>query len=147
MDCVAHQAPLSLECPRQEYWSGLPFPPPGDLPNPGTEPPSASPALAGGFFTTATPGKPQIVSYWLLLKWLFFFNVDHFWSLYCFCLMFQVFDREACGILAPWLGMEPHTWCIGKQSLNHSTAREVPSYWLLILSFRKWSFCPRYTCM
>ena len=43
---------------RQEYWSGLPFPPPGDLPNPGTEPTSlAFPALAARFFTTAPPGK------------------------------------------------------------------------------------------
>ena len=44
---------------RQEYWSGLPFPTPGDLPNPGTEPASpVSPARAGGFFTTEPPGKP-----------------------------------------------------------------------------------------
>ena len=44
--------------PRQEYWTGLPFPPLGDLPNPGIEPASsASPALAGGFFTTEPPGK------------------------------------------------------------------------------------------
>ena len=42
------QAPLSLECSRQEYWSGLPFLSPGDLPGPGIEP--VSPALAGGFF-------------------------------------------------------------------------------------------------
>ena len=42
--------------PRQEYWSGLPFPSPGDLPDPGTIP--ASPALAGGFFTAEPPGKP-----------------------------------------------------------------------------------------
>ena len=49
------QAPLSMELSRQEYWSGLPFPTPGDLPNPGTEPESpASPALAGGFFTNYT---------------------------------------------------------------------------------------------
>ena len=41
--------------PRQEYWSGFPFPSPGDLPNPGIKP--ASPALAGGFFTTEPPGK------------------------------------------------------------------------------------------
>ena len=54
---VAHQAPLSMEFPRQEYWSGLPFPSPGDLPNPRVEP--SSPALADGFFTTAPPGKPQ----------------------------------------------------------------------------------------
>ena len=45
---------------RKEYWSGLPFPPPGDLPNPGIEPASPpSPALAGGFFTSEPPGKPN----------------------------------------------------------------------------------------
>ena len=49
---VAHRAPLSMGFPRQEYWSGLPFPTPGDLPDPGVEPVSlVSPALAGGFFT------------------------------------------------------------------------------------------------
>ena len=42
--------------PGQEYWSGLPFPPPGDLPDPGVEP--ASPALADGFSVIETPGKP-----------------------------------------------------------------------------------------
>ena len=48
---VACQAPLSMGFSRQ-YWSGLPFPSPGDLPNPGIEPASLiSPALAGGFFT------------------------------------------------------------------------------------------------
>ena len=51
----ARQAPLSMGFHRQEYWSGLPFPPPGDLPEPGAEPVSLiSPALAGGFFTTST---------------------------------------------------------------------------------------------
>ena len=53
---IAHQAPLSMRFLRQEYWSGLPFPSPGDLPNPRIEP--ASPALAGRFFTTEPPGKP-----------------------------------------------------------------------------------------
>ena len=53
------QAPLSVEFPRQEHWSGLPFPPRGDLPNPGIQPVSPeSPALAGGFFTTELRGKP-----------------------------------------------------------------------------------------
>ena len=47
---VAHQSPLSLGFPRQEYWSGLPFPSPGDLPDPGIKP--KSPELASGFFTT-----------------------------------------------------------------------------------------------
>ena len=51
---VAHQAPLSMGFPRQEYWSGLPLPPPRDLTDPGVEPASlVSPALAGGFFTTS----------------------------------------------------------------------------------------------
>ena len=55
---VARQAPLSMEFPRQEYWSGLPFLTPGDLPSPEIEAASlASPAVAGGFFTTAVPGK------------------------------------------------------------------------------------------
>ena len=50
---VAFQGPLSVGFSRQGYWSGLPFPPPGDLPDPGIEPTGfLSPALAGGFFTT-----------------------------------------------------------------------------------------------
>ena len=53
---VACQAPLSMEFSRQESWSGLPFPPPGDLPDRAIEP--TSPALAGGFFTTEPPWKP-----------------------------------------------------------------------------------------
>ena len=57
---VAYQAPLSMEFSRQEYWSGLPYPTPGDLPNPGIEPESfVSPALAGRIFTLQLPGKPQ----------------------------------------------------------------------------------------
>ena len=51
---VACQALLSMGFSRQEYWSGLPCPPPGDLPDPGIEPTSLrSSALAGGFFTTS----------------------------------------------------------------------------------------------
>ena len=52
---VACQAPLSMRFSRQEHWSGLLFPSPGDLPDPGTKPMSLmSPALAGRFFTTRT---------------------------------------------------------------------------------------------
>ena len=55
---VAHQTPLSMEFSRQEYQSGLPFPTPGDLPDPGIEPTfPTSAALAGRFFTTVPPGK------------------------------------------------------------------------------------------
>ena len=56
---VAHQAPLSMGFSRQEYWTGLPFPPPGDLPNSGMEP--LSPALEGKFFPTEPSEKPQII--------------------------------------------------------------------------------------
>jgi len=56
---VALQAPLSMGYPRHEYWSGLPFPTPGDLSDPGIEP--ASLALAGRFFTIETPGKPYLM--------------------------------------------------------------------------------------
>ena len=52
---VAHQAPLSMGFSRQEYWSGLPFPSPGNLPDPGIE--LRSPALQAGALTSEPPGK------------------------------------------------------------------------------------------
>ena len=64
---VAHQAPLSKGIPRQENWNGLPFPSPGELPNPGTEPTSPTAhALAGEFFTTMPPilGKKKKAMLW-----------------------------------------------------------------------------------
>ena len=58
---VAHQAPMSVEFFRQEYWSGLLFPTPGDLLDPGIKPASlVSPALAGGFFTTSATWKGRV---------------------------------------------------------------------------------------
>ena len=82
---VAHHAPLSMVFPRQECWNKLPFPFPGDLPDPGIE--LASSTLAGGFCTSEPPGKPSnietevqinfntlipffLCSYlWILLSW------------------------------------------------------------------------------
>ena len=56
---VAHQPHLYTKISRQEFWSGLPFPPPGDLPDPGIEAVSpGSAAWAGWFFTTELPGRP-----------------------------------------------------------------------------------------
>ena len=54
---VAHQAPPSMEFSRQEYWSGLPFPSPGDLPNPGIK--LRSPTLQADALTSEPPGKPN----------------------------------------------------------------------------------------
>ena len=60
---VTPQAPLSMEFSRQKYRIGLPFPPPGDLPNPGIEPESpVSSELTSEFFTTEPPGK--LASFW-----------------------------------------------------------------------------------
>ena len=85
---VAHQAPLSMGFSRQKYWSGLPCPPPGDLPNTGIKPTSpVSPALQVDSLPTEPLGKP-------LLQ-------------HCFCFMFWLFDYEACEILGPWPGIEP----------------------------------------
>ena len=58
LSSTACQAPLSMGFSREEYWSGLPFPIPGDLPNLGTEP--TSPTLASRFFTTEPPGKVKV---------------------------------------------------------------------------------------
>ena len=59
---MAHLAPLFMEFSRQEYWSGLPFLPPGYLPNSGIEPVSLRfLALVGGFFTTEPPGKTTLL--------------------------------------------------------------------------------------
>ena len=58
---VACQAPLTVGFSQQEYWNGLAFPLPGDLPDSGIKP--ASPALAGGFFTIEPPGKPWVYIY------------------------------------------------------------------------------------
>ena len=55
---VARQAPLSMGFPRQQYWSGLPFPSPGDLPDPGIKP--GYPALAGRFFTSEPLGNRKL---------------------------------------------------------------------------------------
>ena len=61
MNCVARQAPLSMGFLRQEHWSGLPFPPPGDLPNPGIEPTSpVFPALQVGSLPLSQQESPCV---------------------------------------------------------------------------------------
>ena len=77
---VAYQAPLSMGFSRQQYWNGLPFPSPGDLPNPEIEP--GSPALQADTLPSELPGKPQIFFKYLfnpkyLLIWIFL----HFFAL------------------------------------------------------------------
>ena len=84
---VAHQAPLSMVFPRQEYWSVLPHPPPGDLPNPGIKPTSSM--LAGGFLTISATWEALIVvmavhlceytkNHWIVLL-LLLSHFSHVW--------------------------------------------------------------------
>ena len=80
---ATHQALLSMGLPKWEYKSGLLFPPPGDLPYPGIEP--SSPALAGGFFTTESPGICSIEGNICLINNL--------------CLPFFIWQRE---YTRPW---------------------------------------------
>ena len=71
---AAHQGPLSMRFPRQEYWSGLPCPPPGDLPNPGIQPTSLrSPALAGRFFTTYTTWESHTWLYTYIYTYIYIY--------------------------------------------------------------------------
>ena len=65
---VAYQAPLSMRFSRQGYWSGLPFPSPEDLPNPGVEP--RSPAMQADPLPSESPGKPNVLEYYLIRVWI-----------------------------------------------------------------------------
>ena len=79
---VACQAPLSMGFSRHEYWSGLPFPSPGYLPDPGIESRDhISLALAGWFFTTSTTWKPTILKQEIYLNWSLKLKIKNFWIL------------------------------------------------------------------
>ena len=72
---LACQALLSMEFSRQEYWSRSPFPPPKDLPDPEIKPtPSKSPPLAGGFFTTEPPEKPNMYIIYICCVCIYIFQ-------------------------------------------------------------------------
>ena len=108
---VARQAPLSMGSSRQEYWSGLPFPSPGDLPNPGTDP--KSPEMQAYSLPSEPPGKPSDDGFSQLYMWLIFFLVGK--------------GREACRIVVPGPRIEPRPWTVEARSPNHWTARKSPA--------------------
>ena len=85
---AAYQAPLSVEFSSQEYWSGLPFPLPGDLPDPGMETVSCTSWVAGGFFTAEPLGKHSLLLYiYVVVSSLITKCQLHggggFWSVHC----------------------------------------------------------------
>ena len=80
---VTHQVSLSMGFPRQESWSGLTFPSPGHIPNPGIKP--VSPALAGGFFTTELPRKASFSYHYVKSRYGFWrFIINIFLAIYTF---------------------------------------------------------------
>ena len=92
---VAHQASPSMGFSRQEYWSGLPFPSPGDLPNPGIEP--ESPALEADALTSEPPGKPKNtgVGSLFLLQWIFPTQESNWSLLHCRQILYQLSCQES----------------------------------------------------
>ena len=107
---VARQVPLSTGFSRQEYWSGLPYPPSGDLPEPGIKPVSTFPVLADMFLTTSTTRKPKtlLAFHYALWAWALFnttllswgalgssSGIHHLWGTltygFCFCFLLAFF--------------------------------------------------------
>ena len=117
---VACQAPLSRGFFRQEYWNGLPFPSPGDHPDPGIEPMSpAAPVLAGGFFTTQPPGKPHI-------KICMYIYLNHFavyLKLIQHCKYYtSIKKKEVNGVAQgpDWGGDPTESWPVPSPGLNYA---------------------------
>ena len=87
---AASQAPPSMGFSRQEYWSGLPLPSPGDLPDPGIEP--GFPALASGFFTTEPPEAPT--SFHLKDVLLIRGSLEHIFSFFSYAWMLRTANKK-----------------------------------------------------
>ena len=87
---ATHQASLFMGCSRQEHWSEVPFPPTGDLSNPGVKPMCpVSLALTGGFSTTEPPGKPLLCTQLLLYTWIHQMESYYTSCFISFCIQFN----------------------------------------------------------
>ena len=127
---AAYQASPFMGFFRQEYWSGLPLPSPKDYEEAINSKHQWKQQLPIGSQSVQSIFLRFLVFFflmWTLFKVLIEF-VQH-----CFCFKFWFFGCKACGILESRLGIEPHTPCIGRWNLSHWTAREVPS-WSLLMS-------------
>ena len=143
---IAHPALLSMEVPRQECWSGLPFPSPGDLPNPEIEP--KSPTLTSRFLTTKLPGKPL----WLLVEKPWHGCVWRMQTQVCraacrfpgTCVLF-VFHQCSCSkflldwdevFLWPYLGFPGSLWWTGRPGmLQFMGSQRVRHDWVTELNW------------
>ena len=122
---AAYQDSPSMGFSRQEYWSGVPLPSPKDYEETINSKHQWKQQLPIGSQSVQSIFL-RFIFMWTLLKVLIEFVQ------YCFCFTFWFFGCKACGILASWLGIEPHTPCIGRWNLSHWTSREVPSWSLLV---------------
>ena len=111
---VAPQAPVSMGSSRQEYWSGLPFPPPGDLPDPGMNPHLHISWSAGGCFTTEPLGKP-ITNVFIEKESALYFSV--FTGLPCSLSSINAFVAECSMALFPWIC---RMWEMGLNEASHT---------------------------
>ena len=140
MDYTTRQDPLCIGFPKQEYRSGLPFPPPGDLPDRGTE--LAPPALAGRFFPTEPPGKPRTIrgkgkiSYVLAFTILTRSQLFHKSRIYCWFLPSIKVGQVAKGCRWSFLGQPQeaatprgHQPSQGVSSLCGGRARTSHAIW------------------
>ena len=97
LSTVAHQAPLPMGFSRQEYYRGLPCPPPGDLPNPGIKSTSlTSPALTGGFFTTSATWETRSLSKRLLIAFICQGWKQKLWSTHYSIWAYELMNRDWC---------------------------------------------------
>ena len=92
---VAGQAPLSVGFSQQEYWSGLPFPPPGDLPNPGIK--SGSPALQADSLPAEAPGKPMCISAHVYIHPFIYISIDVYFILWTMASAGSFFTMKESG--------------------------------------------------
>ena len=96
---------------RQEYWSGLPFPPLGDLPNPGIEPSSLmSPVLAGRFFTTSVTWEPRISHYLYIFYYIYYLYIVYICYIYIYYIYIYFLSLEP-----------PSLWSLSPTPLSHSS--------------------------
>ena len=125
---IAWQSPLSMEFSRPEYWSGLPYPSPGDHPNPGIEP--RSPALQADSLPTEPSGKPREKEYLVdlfIFKHIILLLLNKiFTTLFWFIISLVHYFFPAYGILVPWPGSESMISELGAWGPHHRITREIP---------------------
>ena len=128
---VAHQTPLSMVFPAQEYWSGLPFPPPRDFAKQGIEPVSL--ALTGKFFSTEPPGKPYS-------RGLVTMNISSVWAGSCGMFLEQPLSQTLC--LSSFLDyVDNSIWCRFPELL-FTCEHPLHPKWKMLVQFRQFSRTP-----